>query len=275
MVTCPAVTYNNSSAEQQTGKSKRRENTQHWQNSQCTKNLSSAATWAKPSVWQVLAHDSCTEALLMEMQSIAKTEISPVEAVPAPPCPTTKIHRFGWYNCACAQGSCQPSAVNQGPHLFTPYIHRATAAEGITWPLLKFCSALWSFTSTAMQVAWFFVLPQHDNGIKALGLRGTIFSVMVYHVGGNFHWMCYHTAVSVITVIAPVSTIMQIQNYRQNFPTVSKASNSRNHINFKLSPSKFSKEQTSGKRLCHYALFVAWRFEIKKSFRLDSQNRSV
>lgn len=41
-------------------------------------------------------------------------------------------------------------------------------------------------------------LPQHN------------FAMMVCDIGGDFHWLCYDTAVSVITVIALVSTIMHI-----------------------------------------------------------------
>lgn len=41
-------------------------------------------------------------------------------------------------------------------------------------------------------------LPQHNS------------ATMVYNVGGDFHWLCYHTAAFVVTVIALFSTIMHI-----------------------------------------------------------------
>lgn len=34
------------------------------------------------------------------------------------------------------------------------------------------------------------------------------FAMMVYNVGGDFHRLCYRTAVSAVTVIALVSAIM-------------------------------------------------------------------
>lgn len=96
------------------------------------KKIPSSAAWAKPSlscIWLRSLH--CRSISNRDAEGIAKTEISPVESVSAPPCPTTKIHRFGWYNCVYAWGFCQPCPVNQGPHLFTPKIPRATTTERI------------------------------------------------------------------------------------------------------------------------------------------------
>lgn len=53
------------------------------------------------------------------------------------------------------------------------------------------------------------------------------FDMMVYHGAGNLHRLCYHTAVSFITVITPVSSTRPIYVYGLDFATVSKAWNNR------------------------------------------------
>lgn len=79
--------------------------------------------------------------------------------------------------------------------------------------------------------------------------------MMVYSAGGNFHWMCYYTAVSVIKVIALVRTIMQVEIYGQNFPTDSKASKSRTQVDLELSPHAPPKNKQAEKNYL-YALTV-------------------
>lgn len=91
--------------QQQTGKVKKKENTHDSDN---TFRVPKSSLLPPPEQSHLCLVSACLRQLHCRIivntdaEGIAKTEISPEQTISAPPCPTTKIHRFGWYNGVCA-----------------------------------------------------------------------------------------------------------------------------------------------------------------------------
>lgn len=137
MVTCPAVTCN-SSFQQQTGKVKKKENTCYSANTFCVPKSSLLPPPEQSHLCLVSAWDSYTaKSFLKQMQRVVLKLISPEQSISAPPCLTTKIHRFGWYNSVCAGGFCHVLSIrdhtSSHPKSPEPQQQKQKLAEVLAW----------------------------------------------------------------------------------------------------------------------------------------------
>lgn len=100
--------------QQHTGKVKKKENTHYSDNTFCAPKSS---LLPPPEQSPLCLVNVCLRQLHCRIisntgaEGIAKTEISPDQTISAPPCPTTKIHRFGWSNGVCAGGFCHVLSI--------------------------------------------------------------------------------------------------------------------------------------------------------------------
>lgn len=161
------------------------------------------------SVLLVPVWDSCTaESLLIQMQRVL-LKLRFHQTISAPPCPTTKIHRFGWYSGVCARGFCHVLSIRdhtsshpkspepqQQKECHSPCLSCVLPFEvspAQLWKGYDSFSFFWPNKATAVG----------PSGEAELSLHN--FDMMAYNGAGNLH-----TAVSFITVITPVSSTRPI-----------------------------------------------------------------